>query len=440
MDNSNNPNPASNSKSNRSSYSVDFKLRVIELAKTTSCRKAARHFGIHETQARRWKTDEKNLVETATAISPKVRKHLYKRRQPKFLALEQYLKKWVFDKRTSGHQVSGTSILLEARKQALALEIDGFKGSPKWIFSFMKRNGFVRRAITSTGQNLPHDWEAKAASFREFVTCHKNGLALHQVGNMDEVPVTFDLPSNFTIEKKGTSDVKIMTTGNEKSKFTVVLCVTANGEKLPAYVIFRRKTIPAIKVPSNIVLSANEKSCMNGIETQIWAEKIWNKRKNSFFDKRCLLMLDAAPGHKTEPVLDKFKKLNTTVAMIPGGLTKKLQVLDIAVNKSFKSYLRKEWEQWMISGYHQFTKAGHIKRASYELVCQWISNAWAKVPISTILNGFRATGIHFYPDNNETDDVSSEDEEDEDENTEIREMMLDILTSYQLTDSEYESD
>ena len=181
---------------------------------------------------------------------------------------------------------------------------------------------------------------------------------------------------------------------------------------------------------------------MNATETQIWAEKIWNKRKKSFFDKRCLLMLDAAPGHKTGPVLEKFKKLRTTVAMIPGGLTKTLQVLDIAVNKSFKLHLRKEWEDWMISGYHQFTKCGHIKRASYELACQWISNAWTKDPMSTIMNGFRSTGINFHHHDNEPADNSSEDEEvdDDEENTEVREMMLDILASNQLTDSEYEGD
>ena len=58
------------------------------------------------------------------------------------------------------------------------------------------------------------------------------------------------------------------------------------------------------------------------------------------------------------------------------------------------------------------------------------------------MNGFRSTGINFYYDDNEPADNSSEDEEvdDDDENTEVREMMLDILASNQLTDSEYESD
>lgn len=152
------------------------------------------------------------------SLSAKGRKHVFKNRQPRYAELEKLMKSWVLEKRNLGHQVSGTSIMLEARRQAATHGYTQFKDSPKWVYSFMKRNGFVRRAITSTGQNLPSDWQEKAVSFREFVTRNMVGLRLHQIGNMGEVPVTFDLPSNFTIEKKGTSDVKISTTGHEKSK------------------------------------------------------------------------------------------------------------------------------------------------------------------------------------------------------------------------------
>ena len=107
---------------------------------------------------------------------------------------------------------------------------------------------------------LPPDWEEKVVKFREYVDQNKAGLETWQIGNMDEVPVTFDLPGNFTIEKKGTSDVRVMTTGHEKTKLTVVLAVLANGGKLPAYIIFRRKTLPKAKVPPNVIMSVNEKS------------------------------------------------------------------------------------------------------------------------------------------------------------------------------------
>ena len=36
------------------------------------------------------------------------------------------------------------------------------------------------------------------------------------IANMDETPVTFDLPSNITIDKTGARSISIRTTGHEK--------------------------------------------------------------------------------------------------------------------------------------------------------------------------------------------------------------------------------
>ena len=54
----------------------------------------------------------------------------------------------------------------------------------------------------------------------------------------------------------------------------------------------------------------------------LMTDKVWKKRKNSFFNKNSLLKLDAASVHKTNDVKDKFKGERTTIAMIPDGLTK----------------------------------------------------------------------------------------------------------------------
>lgn len=77
---------------------------------------------------------------------------------------------------------------------------------------------------------------------------------------MDEVPVAFDMPGKYTVERRGLEDIAIATTGKflekffdivlclgaEKCNFTVVLAVTANGEKCPPMIIFKRKTVPKI--------------------------------------------------------------------------------------------------------------------------------------------------------------------------------------------------
>ena len=103
--------------------------------------------------------------------------------------------------------------------------------------------------------------------------------------------------------------------------------------------------------------------------------------------------LDSMRAHITDPVKAAIKKTNSIPAVIPGGTTKYLQPLDISVNRAFKVALRVEWEAWMTSGEKSFTKTGHMRRATFAQVCQWILTAWGRVKKSTITNGFRKAGL-----------------------------------------------
>ena len=54
---------------------------------------------------------------------------------------------------------------------------------------------------------------------------------------MDETPVFFDIPSRYTIVKRGTKRVTQRATNKEKKRITVVLACCSNGEKLDPMVI-----------------------------------------------------------------------------------------------------------------------------------------------------------------------------------------------------------
>jgi hypothetical protein len=60
----------------------------------------------------------------------------------------------------------------------------------------------------------------------------KNVVDLAELGNMDEIPVSFDIPDTRTVDLKGTRDIELTTTGAEKCNLTVILCVTADGENV----------------------------------------------------------------------------------------------------------------------------------------------------------------------------------------------------------------
>ena len=97
-------------------------------------------------------------------------------------------------------------------------------------------------------------------------------------------------------------------------------------------------------------------------------------------------------SHLVPNTLDKIKK-ESKVAIIPAGLTSKLQPLDVTVNRSFKSKLRKKWEDWIINEYENIkrTKSNNMKATDWDTIFEWIVSSWEEINISTILNGFRVS-------------------------------------------------
>lgn len=125
----------------------------------------------------------------------------------------------------------------------------------------------------------------------------------------------------------------------------------------------------------------------------------------------------------TAAVKEKFSKRNTVLSIIPGGLTKILQPLDISVNRSFKVKLRKIWESWMSDGEHSFTKTGRMRRASYAEVCDWVAEAWNDVKSETIRNGFGKANI-IEEEENPVDEPS-----DNLNDTQLAETLKDLMLS-----------
>lgn len=365
----------------RKSYTTSKKLEVITYAKIHGKREAARHFDVNEKSVREWLKQEivlQNMPNTKRA------RRGHKARWP---GIENKLFEWVTDMRREKRGVSITAIKLKALSIANELEISECKFSGKWCHNFMRRNNLSLRAVTSTGQKLPDDWIEKLESYKLYLKESIKDVELKHIGNVDEVAMCFDMPTNYTVEKIGCNDVKISTTGSERSGFTVVLCVTSDGNKLPPLVVFKRKTIPKEKFPAGIIVRANEKGWINENMFNDWINEVWKKRPCSFFNPKSTLILDSAQAHITESV-KKSLQFSTSLVVIPGGMTKLLQPLDISVNRSFKLKIRQEWENWMIEGYHTYTKTGKLKRASYTTVCEWIVKSFYSISNICVINGF----------------------------------------------------
>ena len=106
-----------------------------------------------------------------------------------------------------------------------------------------------------------------------------------------------------------------------------------------------------------------------------------------------MLVLDSFRSHIVESVKNRLLEKNTNIAIIPGGCTSKLQPLDVAINKSFKSKVKDQYNNWMVSNIHTFTPAGKIKRPSYSMMATWIKESWDEVDISIIKRSFKCCGV-----------------------------------------------
>lgn len=104
-------------------------------------------------------------------------------------------------------------------------------------------------------QKLPRDFEKKLIEFQPDVIQKRleKDYPQSQISNANETPVYFDMPVAYTVNEKGAKEMKVRIAGYEKQQ-TTLTCCAADGRKLPVYIIFKRKTLPAWKVfPKNVV-------------------------------------------------------------------------------------------------------------------------------------------------------------------------------------------
>ncbi|KAL1435126.1 hypothetical protein MTO96_011256 [Rhipicephalus appendiculatus] len=244
------------------SYTAGFKLQAVEYALEHGNRAAGRHFGIDEVRVRYWRKQHDKLRATN-----KERRAFRGPKTGKFPAVEEEALEYVWDLRKEGcvvsHEMIRTHARATARKHGLATTTT----------RFMRRNGLCLRRCTSLCQRLHPCYEEKVVDFHKFVLRLRRDreFLLSQIGNADQTPINFDMPMGRTVNERGARSVLVKATGAEKQRFTVMLAVTAEGRKLPPYVIFKRKTVPKANFPAGIHIRAQEKEWMSADLMADWA-------------------------------------------------------------------------------------------------------------------------------------------------------------------------
>ncbi|GES79032.1 pogo transposable element with KRAB domain [Rhizophagus clarus] len=214
--------------------------------------KTTAQFNIQTNQLRNWISKKPQLLK----IQPGV-KRLNMGAKPKYPALETALLTWVKEKRKNQNAVT---------------QIGSFVFSNKWLDGFMRQKNLSNHHHITIAQYLPDDLVEKQQEFLSYIIYRhiQYDYPLAYIGNMDKMPVSFDLPSNTTIDELGARSVSICTTEHEKANFTVVLTCMADGTKLLSLIIFKLKNVPQGNFPPEIIIHANQKGwmrCFIGLKT-----------------------------------------------------------------------------------------------------------------------------------------------------------------------------
>lgn len=399
----------------RTQYTAKFKLEVVRFAEGENNCAASRRFSVSEACVRRWRKQKEAL-----SGSNKQRKAFRGPARGRFPEIEEELTAFVNLLRSKANPVTAEILQIKARELARAKNVPhaSFKASRGWIQRFMRRQNFSLRRRTTIAQRLPADYEDKLVKFQQHVIKlrQEKNYMFGQIGNADETPVYFDMPSASTIAAKGSKSVPIRSCGYEKSRVTVMLCITADGRKLPPYVILKRKTIPKEDFPKNVIVRAQENGWMTEDLTIDWLKTVWMRRPGALFKQPSMLVLDAFKGHTTEKVKAAIKEMGSDFVCIPGGMTSQLQPLDVSVNKPFKDNFKRLYNEWLCDEERDsaLTPSGKVKRASCSQLCRWVAEAWDAVTPELIKKSFRKCCISNNLDGSEDDVLYESDAEEMD--------------------------
>ncbi|KAI2466459.1 DDE superfamily endonuclease-domain-containing protein [Annulohypoxylon bovei var. microspora] len=238
---------------------------------------------------------------------------------------------------------------------------------------------------------------------------------LWRILNLDETPIPFEFLDGYTYETTGARTIAVRTdrSGWNKRQATLLLCIDASGRIFKPLVIFHGSDTKGEydeerkSYPPGVLVLFNEKAYNNEPVFHDW---IRNELARYTMGEKALLTMDVAGFHNTEGIKRELRDDRILPAMIPGGMTSHIQVLDTHLNKVVKQLLRNFHDLWMQNREDEYEAKGipapplttrdqRIKTTF--IIDQMIQELKRPVYQELIRKGFKQTGASVRPDGSE---------------------------------------
>jgi len=382
--------------------------------------------------------------------------------------------------------------------------LDSLALSQQWISSWVRAKLQWRwRARTTAAGKLPHDWEeqgvlmakriaakmqmhkvrhtqlqlalyccAAAHSRASFCSC----LQVHPslIVNMDQTGQNLVPAAAWTYEIAGAAAVGVVG-AEDKRQITACIASSLSGELLPLQLVFQGKTrrcLPTVTASSiaarvHITNSQNHWSTQETMRDWItevllpYAERCITTHELPS-DAKIILVLDVWAVHKSE----EFRRFLRThhprihLVFVPANCTSKLQVADVALQRPFKSSVKRSFDAWASEQLHEQISSGVVVglREKFRmgvikpLLLQWCIDSWQQLKDrkQIILGGWSRCCTQLYdvhsPEKriaavtevalHELDDAFVPEEEEDVEESDTEDVELELEPEHESSDSE----
>ena len=155
------------------------------------------------------------------------------------LLLEDTLIKLVAEQRRLEIGISTNEIIYKLIELDPDQNKRSFHALQVWCYALLRRYGYGIRSITHAGQKLKENSKMEYEEFFRKLYSLRFRIGDDQnmcnIYNMDETPIWFEMISKNTVSKIGEKIVTVRTFGSERTRLSVILCISAGGKKFPLY-------------------------------------------------------------------------------------------------------------------------------------------------------------------------------------------------------------
>lgn len=416
--------------SERHHYNQETKAAIGKYAQLHGNKRAVSKFSeslgftLSEATVRNFKREVRKQVKGGQDLDDISSIPTKKRGRPLLLPedIDELARKCIENLRACGSPVSSSIVLaatkgIVAHKNCTLLKEHGGHVDLKksWAFSFLSRNGYVKRKATRTSQKVCNDFENIKATYLKQIrdTVETNNIPTSMVVNFDQTGTKMVPVSCWTLEVQGSKQIDMVGL-DDKRELTALLAVSLSGELLPPQVIYAGTTQrchPNVPLPDGWHL-AHSQSHWSTTETMleyvdaVLAPYMMKQREHLGLaqDAVGLCIFDVFATHRCDAFLKKLEENHMKCIFVPAGCTGQLQPLDVSVNSVFKDNLKKLFTSWYADQVKQRLDNGEtvteikvdLRMSAIKPVhFQWLKEniAWLSQQEEVLIRGWKDTGI-----------------------------------------------